>query len=229
MKSKLPVETLLFDFDGVLVDSIPVKTKAFARLFAPFGTEIVSQITAHHEANGGMPRREKIHYYYKSYLNRPLSEGHLSQLCDQFSELVVEEVIFAPEISGAGAFLRRWHQTVDCHVVTASPEAEVVTIITRRGWHSFFRSIGGIPKTKSQCIAQILAGRHLSGHQAILFGDSQADLEAAETNRVHLVAVAGSADAALASCSKALFCISDFTDSYLEKWMQAHLGPPVIN
>ena len=56
---------IIFDFDGVVAESVQVKTDAFAYLYASHGKKIVSKVTEHHELNGGMSRFEKIKYYHK--------------------------------------------------------------------------------------------------------------------------------------------------------------------
>ena len=37
-------KALFFDFDGVLADSVEVKTNAFAKLFEKFGSEIQAKV-----------------------------------------------------------------------------------------------------------------------------------------------------------------------------------------
>ena len=60
IKSK---QILIFDFDGVILDSVHLKTEAFAELYEKFNNNIVSEVREFHEKNGGMSRFEKIHYY----------------------------------------------------------------------------------------------------------------------------------------------------------------------
>ena len=53
-----------FDFDGVLADSVEVKTLAFAKLFEEFGAGIQEKVVAHHRNHGGMSRYDKFRHYY---------------------------------------------------------------------------------------------------------------------------------------------------------------------
>jgi len=41
-------KALFFDFDGVLADSVEVKTDAFSKLFEKFGPEIQAKVVEHH-------------------------------------------------------------------------------------------------------------------------------------------------------------------------------------
>ena len=54
------IKAIIFDFDGVIVESINVKKEAFEKLYQKYGDEIVYKVIAHHMANGGMSRFEKI-------------------------------------------------------------------------------------------------------------------------------------------------------------------------
>ena len=50
------LDALIFDFDGVLADSVEVKTRAFAKLFQSYGPEIEDRVVKYHRNNGGMSR-----------------------------------------------------------------------------------------------------------------------------------------------------------------------------
>ena len=57
------IKGIIFDFDGVIAESIQMKTDAFATLYSDNGADIVQRVVSHHEANGGMSRFDKIKYY----------------------------------------------------------------------------------------------------------------------------------------------------------------------
>jgi hypothetical protein len=54
---------IFWDFDGVIKDSVIVKSKGYEKLFLSFGKEVVERVNQHHEANGGVSRFEKIPLY----------------------------------------------------------------------------------------------------------------------------------------------------------------------
>jgi len=47
------IRGIAFDFDGVLVESVDVKTRAYARMFEEYGADIVSKVVDYHLTNGG--------------------------------------------------------------------------------------------------------------------------------------------------------------------------------
>ena len=48
------IRGIAFDFDGVLVESVDVKTRAYARMFEEYGADIVSKVVDYHMGNGGV-------------------------------------------------------------------------------------------------------------------------------------------------------------------------------
>ena len=52
------LEAIIFDFDGVLVESVDVKTRAFASLYEKYGQKVVAQVEDYHLNNGGIARFE---------------------------------------------------------------------------------------------------------------------------------------------------------------------------
>ena len=143
-------EAFFFDFDGVLADSVEVKTRAFARLFEPHGPEVVERVVAHHRYHGGMTRVEKFSHYYHEYLGKSLSSKEMADVCQQFAELVVDEVVTAPEISEVGEFLQSWCERLPCLVVSATTEEEIKEIVKRRGMVGYFKEILGAPASKKK-------------------------------------------------------------------------------
>ena len=52
-----------WDFDGVIKESVEVKTQAYFSLFEPFGFDVANKVRMHHIANGGMSRFDKLPSY----------------------------------------------------------------------------------------------------------------------------------------------------------------------
>ncbi len=53
-------QVVFFDFDGVILDSVDVKTKAFAKMFRHYGPEVEQVVVDYHLANGGVSQVQKI-------------------------------------------------------------------------------------------------------------------------------------------------------------------------
>ncbi|MCK8519384.1 HAD family hydrolase [Methanoculleus sp. 7T] len=75
--SNIALFTVILDFDGVIVESIPLKTVAFRKIFS-FAPEHLDEIIAFHLENGGMSRYDKFRYIYANILNEDLPPNRRS-------------------------------------------------------------------------------------------------------------------------------------------------------
>lgn len=182
------IKAVIFDFDGVLVESLDIKEVAFARLFESEGETVVSSVIEYHRAHGGVSRYDKFRYFYREILKRELSEVRFQELCSRFSELVLEEVVKCPFVPGATEFLNAFAHTLPCYITSATPESELSEILLRRGMTGFFRRVFGAPTSKADAVSAILAETGFMRHEAVYVGDALADYEAAKTNGVNFIA-----------------------------------------
>lgn len=182
------IKAVLFDFDGVIVESVDIKTKAFERLFKDEGDAVVRKVVDHHLKNCGVSRFEKFKYIYQKILNRELSEQKFKKLCDSFSELVIEEVIKAPYVKGAKEFLDNFSPHYRCFVVSGTPQDEIEKIVKDRKMSGYFVKVYGAPRKKRDIVNAILNDYKLSKDEAVFVGDSLSDYEGAVSNGVAFIA-----------------------------------------
>lgn len=190
-------DAFIFDFDGVLADSVEVKTEAFAKLFESYGPDIVTKVVAHHRSNGGMNRFDKFRIYYKEYLKKPITDTELITLSDKFSRLVVEQIVRAPEIEGATPFLNEYCSLLPCFVNSATPQKELIEIVEQRGWSGYFKEVLGAPVSKKDNLQYILNTYGLPPEKCLFFGDATSDYEAARVCGVPFLGIVKNAAAPL--------------------------------
>lgn len=182
------IEVVIFDFDGVLVESVDIKTRAFAKLFEAEGAEVVDRVVDYHLRNSGVSRFEKFRYIYTEFLYRPLSDVIFQDLCRRFSELVLEEVVSAPYVAGAKEFLENNAGAYSCFVCSATPQDEIEEIVKLREMERYFKGVFGAPRTKGDIVRNILASYDVCPGDAVYIGDAWSDYEAATENSVNFVA-----------------------------------------
>lgn len=182
------IRAIIFDFDGVIVESVDIKTDAFARLFESEGKEVVKKVVEYHLANTGVSRFEKFKHIYKEILKKELKEEIFKDLCQQFSKLVVDEVVKAPFVLGAIEFLKNYAQEYKFFVVSATPEDELENILGRREIKHYFAGVYGAPQKKSAVIKKIIDTNNLRPQEVIYIGDALSDYKAAKINSVYFVA-----------------------------------------
>jgi HAD superfamily hydrolase (TIGR01549 family) len=211
------LEAFFFDFDGVLADSVEVKTRAFAKLFERYGPAVEAKVVEHHRNNGGMTRVDKFRHYYKKFLGKPLDEVELQRLCNDFSRLVVDEVLSAPEIPGAEKFLKKWHNTVKCFVVSATPDEEIKKILKLRGIDVYFEEILGSSRSKTEHVKYLLNKYSFNPGQCIFFGDAGSDYKAATGSGVDFIGILPNENAPLLQIAPEIKWARNFVGMDLEK------------
>ncbi len=188
-QNKKNVKAIIFDFDGVIAESVQVKTDAFSELYSSYGKNVVEKIIKHHEANGGISRFEKIKYYHKTFINIVLTEREIKALAERFSELVVNKVIEAPYIPGSLEFIDRNYEKYKQFISTGTPTEEIKQILIAKKINHYFTGVFGSPEKKINHINQILSTYNLKSNEVIFIGDSNTDLEAAKKTNICFILV----------------------------------------
>lgn len=182
------IDSIFFDFDGVIVESTDIKTEAFAKLFELEGANVVKKVVAYHTDNMGISRFDKFRYIYKEILHRELSDNEFDALCKKFASLVVNAVVSAPYVKGAREFLEKKAVAYSLFVVSATPQEEIVDIVRMRGLSGLFKSVHGAPLTKSVTVKRILREENISPLNTLYIGDAMSDYLAAKDNGVRFIA-----------------------------------------
>lgn len=181
------IKAIFFDFDGVVVESVDIKTKAFIKLFEREGNDVIKKVVKYHLKNTGISRYEKFRYIYKKILNRTLDDKEFNILCSKFANLVVDGVLKAPYVKGAKEFLENYASEYKCFVTSATPQVELEEIILKRYMSHFFKSIYGAPTKKSDAVRNILMSEKIDNNVAVYIGDALSDYKAAKDNYVHFI------------------------------------------
>lgn len=173
------MRAVIFDFDGVILESADIKTHAFARLFEQH-SEHVDAIVDLHLRLAGVSRYEKFKLIYADILGEPLDDDGLARLGEEFSAICLDEVLTCEFVPGAREFLEARAESHLLFVASGTPEGELRHIVEQRGLSEFFRGVYGTPDTKGVISRRILDEHGLERHEAVFIGDATTDLEGAE-------------------------------------------------
>jgi phosphoglycolate phosphatase-like HAD superfamily hydrolase len=174
---------VFWDFDGVIKESLNVKTKAFVKLFEEYGVEITNKIGAHHLANGGMSRFEKFPLY-ASWVGLTLTSEQIDEYSRKFKLLAFEGVVNAPWVAGVEEVLRNKPENQFYILVSATPQSEIEEIVAALNIGSCFMEIHGSPLTKREAIMNTLKNLNVPAEDCLMIGDAQSDFDAATGNGI---------------------------------------------
>jgi len=179
-------KAIFWDFDGVIKDSLEVKSDAFEQLFLPFGEDIAMRVRKHHEANGGMSRFDKLPLYLNLAEQKVTAEV-TAVYAEKFAQLVKQKVINSEWIVGVLEYLENNCNRQIFFLITATPQQEITEIISILKINHFFKEIVGSPTKKDDAIKQILSRYKVAPEQALMIGDSKSDYSAAMKSKISFV------------------------------------------
>lgn len=172
-------KVVFWDFDGVIKESVAVKSAAFYDLFLPFGQDVATRVKEHHLANGGMSRFKKVPLYL-SWAGVGGEDDTAEAFCKRFAAIVEDGVVASEWVPGVREFLSGYNEERLFVLVTATPQGEIESIVRRLEIESCFNRTYGAPTSKSAAIRRTLLETGIEAASAVMIGDSREDMNAAE-------------------------------------------------
>ena len=174
------IKIAIFDFDGVICDSVSVKTDAFLELYKDLDQKKLEIVKTYHLDNGGISRYEKIKYFEKFFFNRTISEEKLKSMANYFSNLVVQKVVESRFLPGVINFIKSCKKKdILTFICTGTPHTEILDITKKQGISKLFDGIYGSPSSKQVIIKKIIKKYKILNSECVFFGDAMTDYKAA--------------------------------------------------
>lgn len=207
------IKAIFWDFDGVIADSVNVKTDAFYELYLPYGKEVAEKVKEYHLANGGVSRFKKFEYWETELLGKPapVPQSVIDDLASRFSSLVMEKVIKAPYIKGVYDTIVKYSTKVSNYIISGTPEGEMKDIINGRGLTPYFKDVLGSPETKEALTTKLIKREGFDSREVIFIGDAPSDYRSAEQNNTWFILRKHEDNVDLFKDYRS-FIISDFTN-----------------
>lgn len=177
---RLPVapKLVIFDFDGVIVESNAIKDRAFYTLYLPHGEAAAQRANELHMLNPGASRYEKFAVIHREVLGCEITAKESQALGQEFTALCFEAICACPMVAGAEEFLTTYSKRLTLALASATPEEELVAIVEKRGLSRHFSHTLGKPRSKTENLHRILACEDLTPDKAVFVGDQPSDRDA---------------------------------------------------
>jgi HAD superfamily hydrolase (TIGR01549 family) len=188
MKNIQDFKVLFWDFDGVIMDSMPIRDKGFIEVLKDFPQEQVAQLVAFHQKNGGLSRYVKFRHFYEDIRKESITEEKVNELAHEFSKimlaLLIDETLL---ISDSVDFIKGNAEKYKMHIVSGSDGKELNHICKELGLDKYFLSIHGSPTPKTQLVHDLLQQHGYNKEECVLIGDSMNDYDAAQKNGISFI------------------------------------------
>jgi HAD superfamily hydrolase (TIGR01549 family) len=173
-------KSIVFDCDGVILDSNVVKTEAYFRTAKNLGAtdEQAQALVDYHVKLGGISRYHKFDYYLREILKQPATTEAIQVLLDEFARELEIELMECEIASGLQA-LRDATPNAKWSILSGGDQQEIRTLFAKRHLADFFNGgLFGSPDNKDEVLAREKANGNLQ-FPALFVGDSKYDYEAA--------------------------------------------------
>jgi len=178
-------KVLLWDFDGVIMDSMPIRSNGFGTVLQDYPAIQVKQLMDFHNLNGGLSRYVKFRYFFETIRGETITEEEIQALANSFSEIMLSSLINSELlITDSLSFIELNATGYEMHIVSGSDGTELNKICDALGLTKFFKTINGSPTPKKELVNLLLKEYAYEKKDVILIGDSINDFEAADFNLI---------------------------------------------
>lgn len=189
--------TMVFDCDGVVLNSNKVKTEAFYLATLPYGEAAAQAMVDYHVANGGVSRYKKFAYFLEQIAPKHAEQRNPAEQAPGLEVLLqayagyVREGLLSCEVAQGLEALREQTLNARWLIVSGGDQAELRDVFASRGIATWFNGgIFGSPDTKDEILTRELTSGNIQ-QPALFLGDSKYDHQAASAAGLDFVFLSG--------------------------------------
>jgi len=175
---------VIFDCDGVILQSNKIKTKAFEETLKEESPENISKFITYHKNNGGISRFIKFEYFYKK-IKKEKNYSKMAEMAIRcYAEIIQNKLINAKYVPGFIGIIKYLNKNkIPCYIISGGEQKELKHIFKMRGIYNCFNKILGSPTSKNNHLKNLISSNEIN-NSTILFGDSFLDMQAALNNMI---------------------------------------------
>ena len=178
--------TLIFDCDGVVLNSNGLKTRAFYETVVDFGRDAAEELVEYHKANGGVSRFKKFAYFLTDIAAGSEDLPSLDELVNTYVDMVRQGLV---ESQVEPHLQTIKHACPDSRwlIVSGGAEDELRWVFQEKGLDELFDGgIFGSPDSKEEILAREIDCGNIA-EPALFIGDSKYDYLAAKKYDIDFV------------------------------------------
>jgi len=171
--------TVVFDCDGVILNSNQLKSKAFRMALDGEPQDLVDIFINYHKKFGGVSRFKKFDHYYTVINKAENPKECAKKAVARYGILVEHMLLECDTIPGVTAYLDHLQKDYDIYVVSGGAQDELRRVFQQRGLTKYFSGIFGSPDNKAEILASLKGLGKLS-KPCLYFGDAELDKQMAD-------------------------------------------------
>ena len=184
-------KSIVFDCDGVILNSNKIKTRAFRMASLPFGHEASTSLEAYHLRNGGISRYEKFDYFLTNIV--PISckiekEIYFRRMLKIYSEETKKGLIDSEITHGLNS-LRDKTKYSSWSIVSGGDQEQLHSVFKEKQiMYLFDGGVFGSPDNKNVILQRELASGNIK-KPALFLGDTALDHQVSDANGLDFIFV----------------------------------------
>ena len=182
-------KALVFDFDGVILDSNNIKDETFFILYKKYGKKFSNYVLNHHKKNRGISRFNKFKIYHKILFGNSITKNEIERLNQSMKSIIINKMIKAKYIYGVKNFLKNNYRIYDFFIISASPEKELKEICDKKKISNYFIEIYGSPDNKFKNLNKLISTYKYKRKEILYLGDSVTDYIFAQKSNISYINV----------------------------------------
>jgi len=172
-------KTLVFDCDGVVLNSNKIKTQAFYDVAKAYGHEPAQTLKDYHVQNGGISRYAKFEYFLTEILGKRIDQAELKLLLENFAHEVKKALLICEVAEGMDK-LKAKTKHAKWLIVSGGDQVELREVFAERRLDKYFDAgIFGSPDTKDIILTREIENGNIT-MPALFIGDSKYDYQASQ-------------------------------------------------
>lgn len=187
------IKTIIWDFDGVIVESNHIREEGFREVLSRFPQEQVEQLLHFHNQNGGLSRYVKFRHFFEEIRGEVVSEEEVQAYAQRFSAIMLD-LMKDPSllIPLTTKFIINNYAKYNMHIASGSDQKELRHLCYELNIAQYFKTIEGSPTPKSEIVKNLIGYSRYNVQETLLIGDAINDFNAASLNGIHFLAYNGS-------------------------------------
>lgn len=172
-------KTLVFDCDGVILNSNKVKTDAFYQAALPYGKAAADELVKYHVSNGGISRYKKFEYFLEKVVpvfSDSVNGPSLEELLESYASKVKHGLLSCDVAEGLN-WLKNKTKGIPWLIVSGGDQFELREVFTNRKLSGLFEGgIFGSPDNKEVILKREIHKNNILS-PALFLGDSKYDYQ----------------------------------------------------
>lgn len=184
-------DVVIFDLDGVILDSGNLKIQCMRETLRDFDTHFVEPFLETFKKKFGQTRQYHFKNFFDNYLkSEDCFESFYAHYATFYANLLKIKYPLVDICQYADTIIKMLaDKNLKLYVATGTAEEEAKLVLKTKGLDAYFDGIFGAPLDKAESIKHIIQTNNVARNKAIMMGDAIHDRDSAFANQIPFVFV----------------------------------------